>query len=218
MIDSKVSLSAYAEAIATEDEEARERWLRLHAQNVRDRIDELADRDYQGLVDGSIDMVMLFMPIEGAVSAAWAYDGEIAAHAMKRGVGLVYPTSLLMALKTVRHLWNVEKRNKNAEAIADRAGKLFDKLATFIESFNRVGGALEDARKAHEKALGQLTRGNGNLVKQVEMLKDLGARTGKTLALAAEGEAEGPRIIGLPGPDEDGPQPTHGAPGGLPGE
>jgi DNA recombination protein RmuC len=145
------------------------------------------------------------MPIEGAVSAAWAQDGEIAAHAMKRGVGLVYPTSLLMALKTVRHLWNVEKRNRNAEAIADRAGRLYDKLATFLESFTRVGSALDDAKRAHEKALGQLSRGNGNLVRQVESLKDLGARTGKALGVQADPEEE-PRILGLPGV-EDGPAP-----------
>lgn len=186
VIDSKVSLSAYAEAVGAEDDETRDRWLRLHAKNVRDRIDELAERDYQGIVDGSIDMVMLFMPIEGAVSAAWAHDGELAAYAMSRGVGLVYPTSLLMALKTVRHLWNVEKRNKNAEAIADRAGKLFDKLATFIDSFGVIGRALETAQSAHERALGQLAKGPGNLVRQVQQLKDLGARTGKSLGLDAE--------------------------------
>jgi DNA recombination protein RmuC len=204
VIDSKVSLSAYADAIAAETEEERERCLKLHAKNVRDRVDELAARDYQNLVDGSVDWVLLFMPIEGAVSAAWAYDGEIAAYAMERGVALAYPTSLLMALKTVKHLWNVEKRNKNAEQIADRAGKLYDKLATFIESFERVGGALDDAKKAHDKALGQLTKGQGNLVRQVEMLKDLGARTGKSLGVAHDqgGEAEEAEAIPRPANDD----------------
>ncbi len=168
-----------------------------------------AARGYADLVEGSVDWVLLFMPIEGAVSAAWAYDGEIAAYAMEKGVALAYPTSLLMALKTVKHLWNVEKRNKNAEAIAERAGKLYDKLANFLDSFERVGTALEDARRAHEKALGQLTKGPGNLVRQVEQLKDLGARTGKTLALSGDpdGEEE-PRIIGL-SRDGEGPAPTH---------
>ena len=217
VIDSKVSLSAYADAIAAESEEERERCLRLHARNVKDRVDELAARDYAGMVEGSVDWVLLFMPIEGAVSAAWAYDGEIAAYAMEKGVALAYPTSLLMALKTVKHLWNVEKRNRNAEAIADRAGRLYDKLATFIESFTRVGGALEDARRAHEKALGQLSKGPGNLVRQVEQLKELGARTGKALAIghdaADEPEGGGQRILGLP--EGEGPQPTH-APEGLP--
>ena len=205
VIDSKVSLSAYADALAAETDEERERCLRLHARNVRDRVDELAARDYQGMVDGSIDWVLLFMPIEGAVSAAWAYDGEIAAYAMERGVALAYPTSLLMALKTVRHLWNVEKRNKNAEAIAERAGRLYDKLSTFMESFERVGGALDDAKKAHERALGQLTRGSGNLVGQVEKLKALGARTGKSLGVAHDGEPEaeeGPKVLPSPANDD----------------
>ena len=107
-----------------------------------------------------------------------------------------------MALKTVRHLWDVEKRNKNAEAIADRAGKLYDKLATFIESFSRVGTALDDARKAHDKAFGQLTKGNGNLVRQVEMLKDLGARTGKSLGVGHDGGPDDSPEA-LPGPAND---------------
>ncbi len=200
VIDSKVSLSAYADAIAAETEEERERCLRIHAKNVRDRVDELAARDYQTLVDGSVDWVLLFMPIEGAVSAAWAHDGEIAAYAMERGVALAYPTSLLMALKTVKHLWNVEKRNRNAEAIADRAGKLYDKLGTFIDSFVRVGTALDDAKKAHDRALGQLNRGSGNLVGQVEKLKSLGARTGKVLGLPHDADPEEPET--LPAPED----------------
>jgi DNA recombination protein RmuC len=208
VIDSKVSLSAYADAIAAETEEEREKHLRLHARNVRDRVDELAERNYPGVVDGSADWVLLFMPIEGAVSAAWAYDGEIAAYAMEKGVALAYPTSLLMALKTVKHLWNVEKRNRNAEAIADRAGRLYDKLVGFLDSFGRVGTALEDARKAHEKALGQLTRGPGNVVRQVEQLKELGAKTGKSLSLSGEPEEERPRILGLPRADDER-APTH---------
>jgi DNA recombination protein RmuC len=201
VIDSKVSLNAYAEAVAAETDEDRDRWLRVHVQNVRDRVNELAARDYDRIVDGSIDMVMLFMPIEGAVSAAWAQDGELAAYAMSRGVGLVYPTSLLMALKTVRHLWNVEKRNRNAEDIADRAGKLYDKLATFIDSFQRVGSALDSAKKAHETALGQLARGNGNLVRQVEQLKNLGARTAKSLAIPHDAGDE-PDLLPAPVAEE----------------
>lgn len=203
VIDSKVSLNAYAEAVAAETDEERERWLRLHVQNVRARVDELAARDYDRFVDGSIDMVMLFMPIEGAVSAAWAQDGELAAYAMSRGVGLVYPTSLLMALRTVRHLWNVEKRNRNAEQIAERAGRLYDKLATFIDSFQRVGSALDTAQRAYATATGQLTQGRGNLVRQVEELKSLGARTGKTIAIAHDDDPqEGADGLSLPGMEE----------------
>lgn len=201
VIDSKVSLNAYAHAISAETEEERARWLRLHAQNVRARIDELAARDYHQEFDGSVDWVLLFMPVEGAVAAAWDETGEVAAYAMERGVGLAYPTTLLMALRTVRHIWNVEKRNKNAEQIAERAGRLYDKLATFIESFGRVGAALDTARKAHDTALGQLTRGNGNLVRQVEQLRALGARTGKAIAIPHDGEG-GAEEAEVPPPPE----------------
>jgi DNA recombination protein RmuC len=218
VIDSKVSLSAYADAVAADTEEEREAFLKLHARNVRARVDELAARDYHHLVDGSVDWVLLFMPVEGAVSAAWAYDPELTAYAMERGIGIAYPSTLQMALRTVKHLWDIERRNENAERIADRAGKLYDKLAGFIENFEMVGRALDSARSAHERARGQLTKGPGNVVRQVEMLKDLGARTGKSLGLAhdaaaggtEDGEAaeEAPRILGLPEPE--GPEPAPG--------
>jgi DNA recombination protein RmuC len=210
VIDSKVSLAAYADAVAAETEEERERHLRLHARNVRARVDELAARDYHHLVDGSVDWVLLFMPVEGAVSAAWAYDPDLTAYAMERGIGIAYPSTLQMALRTVRHLWDIERRNKNAEGIAERAGKLYDKLAGFIENFEQVGRALDTARGAHDRARGQLAKGPGNLVGQVQKLKDLGARTGKSLGIAHDAEADGeeaaePRILGLPEPDAPAP-------------
>jgi DNA recombination protein RmuC len=202
VIDSKVSLASYADAVAAETEEERERHLKQHARNVRARVDELAERDYHHLIDGSVDWVLLFMPVEGAVSAAWAYDPELTAYAMEKGIGIAYPSTLQMALRTVKHLWDIERRNENAEAIAERAGKLYDKLAGFIDNFEQVGRALDSARNAHERARGQLSKGSGNLVGQVEKLKSLGARTGKRLGLASE-EDEAPRIIGLPGASEE---------------
>lgn len=213
VIDSKVSLAAYADAVAAETEEERDAHLRRHAAHVRARVDELAQRDYHHLVKGSVDWVLLFMPVEGAVSAAWAYDSELTTYAMQRGIGIAYPTTLQMALRTVRHLWDIERRNENAERIADRAGRLYDKLAGFIDSFEAVGRALETARSAHEKAHRQLVQGRGNLVKQVSDLKAMGARTSKTIALDHddEGDADAPgadgtpRILGLA--DPDGPQP-----------
>ncbi|WP_246849268.1 DNA recombination protein RmuC [Rubellimicrobium arenae] len=190
VIDSKVSMVSYAAAIGAETEEERGRHLRDHVKAVKARIDELASKGYQNLEDGAVDWVLLFMPIEGAVSAAWAHEADIGTYAMERGIGIAYPTTLLMALRTVKHLWDVENRNKNAESIAERAGFLYDKLAGFIESFSAVGRALGTATAAHEKALGQLTKGSGNLVGQVEKLKKLGAKTNKSLALAFDGDSE----------------------------
>ncbi|TNC71535.1 DNA recombination protein RmuC [Rubellimicrobium roseum] len=217
IIDSKVSLAAYAAAIGAEDEAERARHLRDHVKAVKARIDELASKEYQRLDEGAVEWVLLFMPIEGAVSAAWAHEADIAAYAMERRIGIAYPTTLLMALRTVRHLWDIDNRNRNAEAIADRAGRLHDKLLGFVDSFEAVGKALGQASAAHERAWGQLNRGSGNLMGQVDKLRKLGAKTGKAITVAFEAEpddeeTEAPRILGLPEPD---PQP---APGVRPAE
>ena len=218
VIDSKVSLVSYAAAIDAESEEERTRHLRDHVRNVKARIDELAARGYQNLEEGAVEWVLLFMPIEGAVSAAWAHEADIATYAMERRIGIAYPTTLLMALRTVKHLWDIERRNSNAEDIADRAGKLYDKVVGFVESFSAVGGAIERAKASHDKAMGQLKTGGGNIIGQVEKLKKLGARTQKSLAVAFDADPEDgpdePRLLGLP--PEDAPAPTHEAPKGLP--
>ena len=105
--------------------------------------------------------MLLFMPVEGAVSAAWAVEADIGAYAMEKGVGIAYPTTLMMALRTVKHLWDVENRNRHAERIAERAGHLYDKLASFIDSFGAVGRAFGQARTAHDRARRAADQGGG---------------------------------------------------------
>ena len=219
VIDSKVSLVAYAAAMDATTEEERALHLKEHVRNVRAHIDLLSAKAYQRLEQGSVNWVMMFMPIEGAVAAAWQHEAEIGTYAMDRNIGIAYPTTLLMALKTFDQLWKIEQRNKNADRIADRAGKLYDKLAGVIEAFKRAGGALDSAKAAHAEAMGRLSEGNGNLATQVEQLRKLGAKTTKSLAIPVEEDAEqaeAPRILGL-SPAEDGePAPTHSPPRVLP--
>jgi DNA recombination protein RmuC len=223
VLDSKVSLVSYTAAMDATDEDERARHLRDHVRAVKAHIDLLSAKAYERLEQGSVNWVMMFMPIEGAISAAWTHEADIGTYAMDRNIGIAYPTTLLMALKTFDQLWKIEQRNKNADKIADRAGKLFDKLALVVESFKKVGGALESARGAHSEAMSRLSEGNGNLAWQVDQLKRLGAKTAKSLALSFDGDTgddatkEETRIVGLPPPGEEGPQPTH-PPGALAAE
>jgi DNA recombination protein RmuC len=181
VIDAKVSLVAYEAAVNSEDEEERHRQLRVHVAALRKHIDDLAARDYASLVDGSVDYVLMFMPVEGALAAALDVEGDLTAYAIERRVGIATPTTLMMALRTVQHVWNVERRESNAEEIAHRAGKLFDKMSLVIESFEKVGTALDAARSAHDEAFDRLARGNGNVVRQFEMMRKLGAKAGRAL-------------------------------------
>ncbi|UWQ20021.1 DNA recombination protein RmuC [Jannaschia sp. W003] len=182
VIDAKVSLVAYEAAVNAEGEEERARQMRAHLAATRAHIDELARRDYAALVSGSVDYVLMFMPVEGALAAALAEQPDLTAYAMSRRVGIATPTTLMMALRTIQHVWAVETRQRNAEDIARRAGLLHDKMAGVVEAFEKVGDHLGRAQSEHATALERLSRGNGNVLGQFDKLRRLGARTGKTLA------------------------------------
>lgn len=196
VVDSKVSLVAYEEAVNAEDLPARDAALRRHVAAMRTHIQQLAAKGYQALDQGSVDYVLMFIPIEGAFSEALRVDGDLARFAMENGVGLATPTTLMLTLRTVDHIWTVERRESNAMQIAARAGQLYDKLHGFVGAIEDVGLALDRAQKSHATAMDRLTRGNGNVIRQAEMLRELGARTQKRLALDHDGGA-------LPPPDAD---------------
>ena len=179
VIDAKVSLVAYEAAVNAEDGEARAQQLRAHVLAVKKHIDDLAARDYGQLVDGSVDYTLMFMPVEGALAAALEQDGSLTSYAIAKKVGIATPTTLMVAMRTIQHVWEVERRETNAEKIAERAGLMFDKMAGVLESFQKVGAHLESARASHDEALDRLSRGNGNLCRQFDDMRRLGARVKK---------------------------------------
>lgn len=190
VIDSKVSLNDYEFSVNCEDPGQRDVALRRHVTAIRAHITTLADKGYHRMDDGSVDYVLMFIPIEGAFSEALRADPELAGFALERGVGLTTPTTLMLTLRTVEHIWAVERRESNAMEIARRAGQLYDKVAGFTESMEAVGRALDQAGRAHGQAMDRLTRGSGNVIRQVEMLRELGARAQKRIALEHDGDAE----------------------------
>lgn len=202
VIDSKVSLNAYEEAVNAEDGPARDAALRRHVAAIRTHIGQLAAKGYQALDEGSVDYVLMFIPIEGAFSEALRVDPDLARHAMENRVGLATPTTLMLTLRTVDHIWTVERRESNAMVIAGRAGQLYDKLHGFVSAIEDVGAALDRAQKSHATAMDRLTRGSGNVIRQAEMLRELGARTQKRLGLDHDGEG-----AALDAPDEAGDAP-----------
>lgn len=186
VIDSKVSLVSYEAAVNAETDEERQKHLRDHVAAVRRHIDLLADKGYHSLVDGSVDYVLMFMPIEGALSEAWRQQGDLASYALAKGIGIMTPTTLMVTLRTVEHIWMVERRESNAEAIADRAGKLYDKVVGFVDNMQKVGTHLDRAASAHQDAIQQLSTGRGNVLGQIDKLKSMGARTGKEIPMEFE--------------------------------
>ena len=198
VIDAKVSLVAYEAAVNADDEAARRAQARTHVAALRKHVGDLRQRDYADLVDGAVDYVVMFLPIEGALHEALAQQPDLSAWAMSQRVAIATPTTLMPLLRTVEHIWTVDQRQRNAEEIAARAGALFNKMAGVVEAFSKVGDALDRAQGAHGEALDRLSRGNGNVLRQFEMLRKLGARTSKDMAVTAD---EAPDAAALPPAD-----------------
>ncbi len=197
VIDSKVSLVAYSSLCGGEsDEAARALCLARHLQSVRSHIAALSSKEYHAATNSGLDYVFMFVPIEGALAAAVTGDADLIHYALDRNVTLVTPTTLMIALRTVRSVWDGERRHRNADEIAERAGKLYDKFVGFVSDLSNVGDSLARTRQSWEAAMAKLTSGRGNVVRQLEQIKAMGARTGKTLpdALLLAADAEPARL------------------------
>ncbi len=182
VVDSKVSLTDYAKYAAGDSDSVRESALGLHLDSVLRHIKQLSDKNYQELYDlKSIDFVIMFVPIEPAFMLAISRDSELCEKAWKRNVLLVSPSTFLFVVRTVAYLWRQEQASRNVKEIAKRGGDLYDKLVGFVESLNSVGNRLRQASQSYDEARSKLVVGRGNLIRQAEMLRDLGVKPTKTM-------------------------------------
>ncbi|KKB08576.1 DNA recombination protein RmuC [Devosia chinhatensis] len=202
VIDSKVSLTAF-EAYVNAEADMRDQHLRAHIASVRGHITTLGDKTYHRAAKSSLDYVMMFVPIESALATAIQNDAKLVEFGMSKGVMLTTPTTLMTVLRTIRNVWDIEKRHQNAEEIAERAGALYDKVAGFLSTMDKLGGHLDKARSSFDDARNQLSSGRGNVVRQVEMLRELGAKSNKPLPSGWDGGSEDKPTLRLVG-DEPG--------------
>lgn len=182
VIDSKVSLVAYERYYAAENEAARETALNEHVASVRNHIDGLSAKNYEQLTGiNSLDLVLMFVPVEPALTLALEHDADLFHYAFGKGIYLVSPSTLSLNLQIIHNMWRYEYQNRNAQEIASRAGALYDKFVGFVESLDDIGKNLARAESSYQTARKRLHEGRGNLVRHTEELKKLGAKTKKSL-------------------------------------
>ncbi len=182
ILDSKVSLTAYESSASAENEEERESALTKHKTSVQNHIKQLSSKNYKQLIGiHTLDFVVMFIPIEGAFSAAVRKNSLLIEEALNKGVAIVTPTTLMITLKTINQMWRIERQNYNAQEIADRGGKLYDKFFGLVGDLTEIGKKIESVKSSQEDAMKKLTSGAGNLVRQAEMLKELGAKATKQI-------------------------------------
>lgn len=183
VVDSKVSLLSYTDWVAAETDEDRQRAEKAFATSVWSHVRGLSDKNYATLYGiNSPDFVLLFMPIEPAYAMVLRADSTLWQNAYDRKIIIVSPTTLMATLTTVANIWRQEQGIKNAEKIAEEAGKLYDKLYGFVEDFEKVGKQMETLRNTYASADNKLRTGSGNVLRRAEQMKKLGAKANKRLS------------------------------------
>jgi DNA recombination protein RmuC len=153
-----------------------------HLDSVKNHIKELSEKSYENLPGiNSLDYVLLFMPVEGAFRLAVEADEKLFLDAYKKNIMLVSPSTLLITLRTISKIWQFENQNRNTQAIVDKAEALYTKFVGYVESFQKVGKGIEQARKAYDSAEGQLMTGRGNLIRTCQSLEKLGIKSKKAM-------------------------------------
>lgn len=182
VIDSKVSLTAYEQYTSSVDDDEQQRYLKQHVNSLRGHVKNLSGKNYQQLYGGnSPDFVLLFVPIESAFGVALQYDNSLYYEAFDKNIVIVSPSTLLATLATIDSVWKQEYQSKNAQEIAERGGALYDKFVLFVESMRDIGNRIRQTQDSYEEAMGRLSDGRGNVIRQVEMLRELGSKTTKNL-------------------------------------
>jgi DNA recombination protein RmuC len=182
VIDSKVSLNAYADSVNALSDEDRKTAVKRHLASVRSHVDGLTGRRYHKLEAlETPDFVVMFVPIEPAFLTALHEDENLWRYAYEKEVLLVGPTTLLFVIRIVDNLWQQELQARSVQDVMNRGAELYDKFVNFVCDLEAVGKSLRGADESYGKAMKKLSEGRGNLIRQVELLRGLGVRTGKQL-------------------------------------
>ncbi len=181
VIDSKVSLTHYEQYVNTDDPQEKVQFLKMHIQSLHRHVEQLSAKKYEDLYAmESPDFVLLFVPIEPAFAVAINHDNALYNKAFEKNIVIVTPTTLLATLRTIDSMWNNKKQQQNAIEIATQAGRLYDQFVNLTNDLIKVGNQLKTVQGSYETSMKKLT-GQGNLIKKVENLKNLGVKAKKAL-------------------------------------
>lgn len=182
VVDAKASLVAYEKYMNSDDEIEKAQHLKAHILSVKAHVKGLAEKNYHQLFDGgSLDYVLMFVPIESAFSLIVQHGGELYNDAHEKSIIIVSPATLIATLRTVSSIWKHEYQNKNALEIARQGGALYDKFKAFVDDLIEVGKSLDKSKEQYGFAMNKLVEGKDNLIRKTERLKELGSKTTKSM-------------------------------------
>jgi len=169
IIDSKVSLNAYANYLETNEE----KFLKEHVKNIKAHIDTLSNKNYERLENvNSLDFIFMFFPLENALIDALNYDKDLYEYAFRNKIILVSPSTLLISLRVVEAMWRYDRQAKNIKEVVDSIEKLYNKLRLFLEDFKKIEKSIDTLNDTYRKAKNKLVEGKSNIFAQIETIKE----------------------------------------------
>lgn len=171
VVDSKVSLEAYLDAIAASTEDERKSKMEKHAQQVRAHMNKLASKEYWSQFKQSPEFVVLFIPGESFLSSALDMDNTIIEDGIQKRVIIATPTTFIALLRAIAYGWRQEQLTKNAQEISELGRQLYERMNTLVQHFANVGSALKKAMDSYNKAVGSM---ESRVLPSVRKFKELG--------------------------------------------
>ena len=212
VVDSKVSLLAWWEAVNADDGALESAALQKHVASMRRHISELSNSNYPALYPGeALQITIAFVPIESALSKALELSPDLQQEAFRRGIAFATPNTLMAMLQVVERLWMRDTLHKQIETIGDEAGKLLDSLSTFLSDFEAIEQSFETADKKLKQARSKLDTSPQSVLARARRLVKAGARGKRKLHASLSATTEDGEALPVLGVDtRDEPVPGHG--------
>lgn len=179
IVDSKVSLTAYTDAIGAETKEEYEQLVKRNYDSVWSHVTELAKKEYPKYVQGAMNYVIMFMPNEGAYVMAMNYNRSLAQEAYRKGIIILNPTNLMLTLNMVLQSWNGTRQQDNCQKILEEANGMYDKVIGLVDTSVTLSNQIATVTGTCKKLTDQLNEGKGNLLKRVDKLRSMGITSTK---------------------------------------
>lgn len=213
IVDAKVPLAAYLDAIEATDPTERDARLADHARHVRDHVQKLGEKQYWSQFVDSPEMVIMFLPDEGFFRAAWEHDRDLVEMGVRSRVHIASPTTLIVLLQAIAHGWQQEKIAEDARMVHALGRELYERLTVTGSHLGKIGSSLDRAVTSYNEAIGSLERrvlptarklGEASLSsKEIDVLDPV-AKTATPLRAPELSQAPAPRTQAAAAPPEQG--------------
>ena len=159
VVDAKAPLQAYLDAVQAKTEDERAMHLDALARHVRGHVKALSDKKYWDRLAAGTDLVVMFIPGDAFVAAAFERDPALFEEAVKNKVLIATPVTLIALVKAVAYGWQQEKLTENARAVAETGRELYERVKRFGGRMEDVGRSLRQAVDRYNRSVGTLERG-----------------------------------------------------------